>query len=708
MLATFGLIVALIASPAAPAQDSARPDAVIADFEGDDYGGWKAEGSAFGDRPARGTLPGQMEVSGYLGRGLVNSFAGGDDATGTLASPPFKIDRPFLNFLIGGGGFEGETCLDLLVDGQVARTAAGRNRDAGGTEALRWDGWDVKDLAGKQATLRVVDRRKGGWGHISIDQIVLSDASRRRAEAVRSIVLERRYLHLPVRTGAPKTRMKLTVDGQTVREFDVELDAEKPGFKVFSDLAPYKGRTVEVRADDAADPRALEAIGQADDVPDAAGMFRERLRPQFHFTSRRGWHNDPNGLVWQAGEYHLFYQHNPFGWNWGNMHWGHATSPDLVHWTELPTAIYPRAYGDWAFSGSAIVDARNTGGFQDGPEPPLVAAFTSTGRGECIVFSNDRGRTWTEHPGNPVVKHNGRDPRLLWHGPSNRWVMAVYDEGEKRQSIDFYTSPDLKAWTFASRIDGFFECPDLFELPVDGDPAKALWVLYAADAKYKLGRFDGKTFQVVSGPEKLQLWHGNFYAAQTFSDEPGGRRVQVGWGQGIVFPGMPFNQQMAVPVELTLRSTPDGPRMFAAPVPELRSLRVERHDFSDATLEPGKNPLAHLTGDLFEIELAAKPGSAEAIELDLRGTPLVYDVKEQELACKQVKASVPLVDGELRLQVFLDRGSIEAFGADGRAAVSVAAIPEDANRAIGIAARGGPAVLRVLEVHPLRSARVEP
>ena len=564
------------------------------------------------------------------------------------------------------------------------------------------------DFDGKEAVVQIVDRRKGGWGHINIDQIVQSDASRKPAEAVRSVVVDQRYLLLPVRTGVPKTRIKFVIDGGTVREFDIELAEGKPDFWAFCDMGSYRGRNLKIHAGELADPRALNAVVASDELPDAAGMYKEKHRPQFHFTSRRGWLNDPNGLVWQDGEYHQFYQHNPFGWNWGNMHWGHATSPDLVHWTERPIAIHPHAYGDWAFSGSAVVDAGNTGGFQSGSEAPMVAAYTSTGRGECIVFSNDHGWTWTEYPGNPVVKHKGRDPRLLWHATSKQWVMAVYDEGDQRRSIDFYTSPDMKAWTFASRIDGFFECPDLFELPVDGDPNKTLWVLYAADAKYKLGRFDGKTFHVESGPEKHTLWHGNFYAAQTFSNEPKGRHIQIGWGRGITFPGSAFNQQMSLPVDLTLKTTPDGVRMFAAPVPELESLRIEKHDFSNTTLKPKANPLSALSGDLFEIKLAAKPGAAEAIELNLRGTPVVYDVRKQELVCKQVKAPLPLVDGELRLHVFLDKGSIEVFGGDGRAAVSVGAIPDDDDHAIGLFSRGGEAALRTLEVYPLRSAWIKP
>ncbi|AMV40679.1 glycoside hydrolase family 32 protein [Planctomyces sp. SH-PL62] len=739
MLAT--MVLAGLLAATTTTEDAARPDVLIADFEGPDYGGWNATGDAFGEAPARGTLPGQMTVEGYRGEGLVNSFRGGDDATGELISPPFRIERKALNFLIGGGGWAGETCLDLLVDGRVVRSAAGPNRESGGSERLRWDAWDVSDLQGKEATLRVVDRRKGGWGHINVDHIVQTDAPRLPARASKAIALTHRYLSIPVKTGAPKVRARILDDaGKILREFDVELapPGVEPDFLAFSDLEAQKGKTLTVRVDELEDAKALDRIGQSDADSQGTELYKEPLRPQFHFTSRRGWLNDPNGLVWQDGEYHLFYQHNPFGWGWGNMHWGHAVSPDLVRWRELPIALYPHQYGDWAFSGSAVVDHRNTSGFQKGDEPPIVAAYTSTGRGECLVFSNDRGRTWTEFEGNPVVKHEGRDPRLVWYAPGKHWVMAVYDEGAepKRQSIDFYTSPDLKAWTFASRLDGFYECPDLIELAVDGDPSKTLWVVYAADGKYKLGTFDGKTFTPTSGPEKLAFRHGNFYAAQTFSDEPKGRCVQVGWANGVTFPGAPFNQQMSLPAELTLRTTPDGPRLFAEPVPELKELRAGSCEFSRTPLEPGaKNPLDRASHRLLsfsprsrlqipissksvkdigraedydreacEIELTFRPGAAKFLELDLLGTPLIYDVERQDVVCKQVRTFVPQVDGVVRLHVFVDKGSVEAFANGGRTTISVADLPAVAEPSLGIAAKGGTVMLEKLTVHRLRSA----
>ncbi|MBS0266670.1 MAG: 2,6-beta-D-fructofuranosidase, partial [Planctomycetes bacterium] len=341
-----------------------RADIVIADFEGDDYGTWKVEGTAFGMRPARGTLPGQMPVDGFQGRGLVNSFLGGDDATGKLTSPEFRIERRHINFLIGGGRHPGLVCINLLVAGQVVRSATGPNGSAGGTERLDWDSWNVSELEGRTAVIQIVDDRKGGWGHINVDQILQSDRPQGYESARRELPINQSYLHLPVKTGARKVRLKLNVAGQTVREFDIELAEAEPDFQAFCDVTAFRGQTLTIEADRLPlGSRALDGLRQADDVPAVSGLYSEPARPQFHFTSRRGWLNDPNGLVYAGGQWHLFYQHNPFGWGWGNMHWGHAVSPDLFHWRELPIALYPQRYDDWCFSGSALIDVKNTSGF---------------------------------------------------------------------------------------------------------------------------------------------------------------------------------------------------------------------------------------------------------------------------------------------------------------------------------------------------------
>jgi len=695
------LLVLLAAGAVASAKE--REDVLIADFEAKDYGDWKTTGDAFGPGPAQGTLPGQMPVSGYLGKGLVNSFHGGDKSTGTLTSPAFKSERKYINFLIGGGKHPGETCINLLLDGKVVRTASGPNDRPGGSEHLDWHTWDVDEFTGKATVIEIVDKHTGGWGHINIDHIVQSDRKRQAEPAQREIAVESRYLHLPIQTGAAMRRMRYVVENKTVREFDLELADGNPTFLAFSDVSAFQGKRLRIELDALpVDSKALTAITQANAIPKAEELYKEKHRPQFHFTSRRGWLNDPNGLVYYQGEYHLYYQHNPYGWNWGNMHWGHAVSPDLVHWKELPLALYPRQHGDWCFSGSALVDANNMSGFQNGADAPLIAAYTSTGRGECIAYSTDRGRSWTDYSGNPVVKHAGRDPKVIRHEASKQWVMAVYDEFENKRWIAFYTSPDLKNWKFQSRIDDFFECPDLFELPVDGDVSKKKWVLYAADGRYVLGAFDGKSFTVESG--KHQLWHGNFYAAQTYSDTPDGRRVQIGWGNGIAFPGMPFNQQMTVPCQLTLRTTSDGVRMFAEPVKELDTLQGKRHAWADLNLQVGDNPLSTVNGELFDIRAEFEVGGAEAFGFNVRGEPVVYHVKKAEITCKGKTAPLSPVDGRIKMRVLVDRGSIEIFGNDGRVALSAGVLLSTENLALAVFTRGAATKVRAVEVFPLESA----
>jgi len=698
------LVLALVAGLVVAQAD--RPDKVVADFEGKDYGPWKTTGEAFGPGPARGTLPGQMPVTGFEGDGLANSFFNGDKTTGTLTSPEFKLERKYLAFLIGGGHHPGKACMNLLLDGKVVRTATGPNRQAGGTERLDPDAWDVAEFEGKAVRLEIVDQATGGWGHINIDHIVQTD--RKPAgllvEARHEIAADKRYLTLPVQTGQPKRRVAVLVDGQPWREFEVELAATKSDFDAVLDLAEVRGKKLTLRTERIPeDLRGWKGIATSDALPDAETAYREKYRPGFHFTSRRGWLNDPNGMVFLDGEWHLFYQHNPYGWDWGNMHWGHAVSRDLLRWKEEPIALYPKHFGDWAFSGSAVVDKANTAGWKQGDADVLVAAWTSTGRGECISYSTDRGRTWREYDGNPVVKHAGRDPRLLWHAPSKQWVMAVYDEADGKQWIAFHTSPDLKKWTYQSRVEGFFECPEFFELPLEGAKDRTFWVLYGADGKYLLGDFDGKTFK-PHAPQKRQVFHGNFYAAQTFSDAPAGRRIQIGWGQGIAFPGMPFNQQMTIPCQLTLRNLPDGVRLCAWPVEEVSHLvpfnkTTTRRELRLTGDKP--TPLDVPAGDLWDVRVQFGPGQAKQLTFTLRGVPIVYDVKAETLTCRG--KTMPLkARAEMSLRILIDRGSVEIFGPHGQVAlVAGGLLPE--GRAFEVSSVGGPASVEKIEIDPVLS-----
>jgi len=691
-----------------PVAGAAPEDIVLADFEGQDYGQWEVTGTAFGTGPARGTLPNQMPVSGYVGERLVNSFHGGDRSIGTLTSPEFNIERKFITFFVGGGKFPGRTCINLIVEGRIARTATGRNDRPGGSEALIWEVWGVSQMIGKVGRIQIVDRQTGPWGHVTVDHIVMID-ERVGGSLRKEFTVEKRYLNLPVRNGAQKRRMRMLVEGGIVREFEIELAEGTPDFWAFIDLTPFAGKKAAVEVDALVrGSHGFDRIAQADEIQGAQDLYREKLRPQFHFTSRRGWNNDSNGLVFHKGQWHLYYQHNPYGVQWGNMHWGHAVSEDLVHWRELPIALYPRQFGDWAFSGSAVVDVNDTSGFGRGGEPAIVIAYTSTGRGECIAYSNDDGRTFTEFEGNPVVRHQGRDPKVIWYGPGRHWVMALYHEVDGKRAIAFYTSENLKAWEFASQIEGFYECPELFELAVQGTEERR-WVLYGADGDYMIGSFDGRVFTPEAGAEmgsgKHRFSYGNcFYASQTYSDVPpeDGRRVQIAWGR-VEIPRMPFNQMMLFPVELTLRQSGQGVQMFAEPVREIERLHEKSCGWKGVEVSEGNDPIGKIEGELMHVRATLRPAGATKCGFVIRGTEVAYDVAGRKLTCLDKTAPLSSIDGAIQLELLVDRTSIEIFANDGEVYMPMAVIPPDDNKTLRVLVEGGPVKVESLEIHELKS-----
>lgn len=683
---------------------------VLADFEGGDYGAWKAEGDAFGRGPAQGTLPGQMDVTGFKGKGLVNSFLNGDGSTGVLTSPEFALDLPYISFLIGGGKYPGETCMNLLIDGKAVRTATGPNDAPGGSERLRWQSWDVREFLGRKASLQIVDNKTGGWGHINVDHIVLGDEPM-TSERRRSIAIDKPILNLPIKNGASKSLLRILRGDEILREYDIELAVSSPDFWVAIDVASFKGDTLTLWADGLESGAALNQVALADTLIGGEDLYKERLRPQFHFSPQRGWNNDPNGLVYYEGEYHLFFQHNPVGWNWGNMTWGHAVSKDLVHWTELGDAIHPDTLGT-IFSGSAVIDEANTTGFKIGDEPPMICIYTSaggTGRWseqapftQSLAYSNDRGRTWTKYAGNPVQAHiNGgnRDPKAFWYAPGKCWVIVLYLD-DKRMAI--FNSTDLKQWSLQSELTCFHECPELFELPVDGDAKNSKWVLYGASGEYYIGAFDGKTYSPET--EILPFHFGNcFYASQTYNNIPDedGRRIQIAWGT-VGDKTMPFNQMMDFPVELTLRTTRAGVRMCAWPIREIESLYAQMHAFNDVQLQSGL--LKGIEGDCFDIEAAILPGNATEVGFLIRGEPITYDAVKEQLTCKDKSAPVKLENGELALRLLVDRMSIEIFAQRGSVYMPMGIHFEEANRALDVFAKGGEARVKSLAVRELRSA----
>ena len=615
----------ILALPECVAAPSASDDILIADFEQDTYGDWQTTGEAFGPGPAHGTLPNQMAVSGFLGKGLVNSYFRGDSTTGSLTSPEFQIRRRYINFLVGGGNHPGETCVNLIVDGAAVISTPGPD-----SETLDWASWDVGGFQNRAARIQILDRNQGGWGHICADQIVQS----------RSPMVE------PVVTNV---------------------------------------------------------------------LYAETYRPQIHFTPQRNWHNDPNGLVFYAGEYHMFFQHNPTGINWGNMTWGHAISSDLVHWRQLANSLEPDALGTM-FSGSAVVDWHNSAGFERGREKTLVAIYTAAGGtseaskgrpfSQCIAYSNDRGRSWTKFGGNPVLPHvvgENRDPKVVWHAGSSRWVMALYEEGNR---YGFYSSPDLKSWTHLQDMEvaGCSECPDFFQIPITGEAGQTRWVWTAANGHYLVGTFDGRQFHAESDP-LVSDYGKNFYAVQTYSDLPAtdGRRVQIAWMNGGRYPGMPFNQQMSFPCELELRRFPEGLRLCRTPVRELSRLRGGSHSWNDRRLLLGESTVRGSEKDAFEIEAEIEPGGAQEIGLDLRGYPLSYSVADSKLTCLGAVAPCPLENGRLRLRILVDRTSLEVFANGGRVSMTSCFLPKPSNKQWNMYARGGVGRVIALRVNALRS-----
>ena len=517
------------------------------------------------------------------------------------------------------------------------------------------------------------------------------------------ILVEKPLLHFPVKTGAKGRRVTISADGVTVRSFDIELAGADIEWWASLDVNGWIGKTLRIAVDLLPEGMTqFPVLLQTDTPMEGDNLYREALRPQIHFSAQRGWINDPNGLVFYKGEYHLFFQHNPYGWNWGNMHWGHAVSPDLVHWTELGETLYPDEHGTM-FSGSAVVDWNNTSGFGRNGVAPLVLIYTAAGdpTTQCIAYSND-GRSFVKYEGNPVVPQftgGNRDPKVFWHEPTLQWVMSLYVEiAGGIHSIHFLTSPNLREWTLVSVTEGgtgadrfLYECPDFFELPVEGNPLIKKWVLNAANSEYALGSFDGGAFTPETA--KLPDVRGKgFYAAQTFSDMPDGRRIQIGWLQA-PSPGMPFNQAQSLPCELTLRNSAEGLQIRRTPIPELDSLR-DGADQSDN--------LENFRAELIELRAEFEPGESEIVTFQLRDATISYEAETQEIIVNGHRSSAPLIDAKQRLIIYMDRTVLEVFASDGLTYVPLPFIPDPNERSVAVHTSGDVRMI-ALEVYPLKS-----
>lgn len=608
---------------------AAEPDVILGKFEDAALDGWKADGAAFHYMPA-----GDAErAAGALGGGFAGTSIKDPETQGTLTSPEFTVERRYLNFLIAGPrDLPGTMGAELWVGGEAVRAASATEaKDLAHT--LYWRTWDLKDLKGRRATIRLNDHSP--TGALQVDQFVLSDEAK-----------------------APPCN--------------------------------------------------------------ATRLGHESHRPQYHYTALSGWLNDANGLLYYKDQWHLFHQHRPVGGT--GIVWGHAVSPDLVHWQRLPTAITPEPR-DAAASGSGLVDWENASGLKHGTDPPILLFYTlmppaNTERRatQCLAYSNDGLRTLQPFAGNPLLRTpatRDRDPKVFFHAPTHSWIMALSlsrnNTDRAHATYGLFRSADLKSWELLQELGPgpwYWECPDMFHMAVDGNAAQTKWVFMKGSGDYIVGEFDGKLFTPEVGPIRVH-WGGNFYGAQTFSNAPEKRRIQIAWmGTGKdgpnSYPGMPFNQQMTFPRELTLRRTPEGPRIFREPVAEIAKLRRSTRDLGARALAPGENALAGLAAGEWEIELEVEMRDAKKLSLKCRGAELGYDVKSQKFLCFSAKPTVPLQDGKLSLHVLLDRTSIEAFANHGADDLSAVCAPDLSDTTLSLTVEGGTAEVKHLVVHELR------
>jgi sucrose-6-phosphate hydrolase SacC (GH32 family) len=487
-------------------------------------------------------------------------------------------------------------------------------------------------------------------------------------------------------------------------------------------------------------------------------------RPQVHFTPAENWINDPNGLVYHDGLYHLYFQHNPEGDRWGNMSWGHATSPDLVHWEEQPLAI-PHTEEEHIFSGGIVFDEHNTSGLGTDEDPPLVAVYTSAYteasehagiQAQSLAHSTDGGHTWEKYGGNPVLDINHpdfRDPKVFWHEQDSEgyWVMAVVVATER--VVHLYRSDDLQDWEFMSdfgpehAVDGIWEVPDLFELPVDGDPDDTRWVMIVnlnpgavaggSGAQYFVGDFDGTTFTPEHLTDSGDLadydwldWGRDYYAAVSYNDTPDDARVTMAWMSNWEYaedtPTQPWRGAMALPRELSLETVDGRPQLvqnpvrqvddlLGEPVTEHPEILVEAHGVDLITPKPGQ---------AYQVDLTLRPGDARESGLRVhqgggQATVIGYDTSSGELFVDRtdsgdtgfheafpgrVHAPAALTDGALELRVVVDASSVEVFAAGGRVTLTELVFPGPDTTGAALYTEGADSLVEDLRVSPLTTA----
>lgn len=565
-----------------------------------------------------------------------------------------------------------------------------------------------------------------------------------------------RYLMLPVQESSDDAKINILVDGNIAETIYVRLSKSKTDFRVPFDLAPYEGHNVIL---DIVLLQGRSSIREAKEdvcwkdleVTDTFDLSnREKYRPAFHHSPRYGWMNDPNGMFYKEGKWHLYYQYNPYGSKWQNMTWGHSVSSDLVHWEHQPHAIKPNGLGA-VFSGSCALDEANTAGFGN---HAVIALYTSAGLSQMqsLASSSDDGLTFDIYPGNPVItlETEARDPKIFWNPEIGAWNLVLAHALE--HEILIFTSPDLKNWELRSSFgkglgaqDGVWECPDLFEHPVAGTE-QTRWMLICninpdgpfggSGTQYFIGTFDGTTFRADTDengqvPVKWLDYGKDHYATVTWSDAPNNRRTAIGWMSNWQYaadvPTKQFRSANTLPREIGLFRAPDG-AIYASctPSPELDSLRgslAGRITRANIGKRSRTLPLPTANDGICEITMDINAGKAGSVDLTLsnrEGDRIVlrYNPRAHTLSFDRTESGIvdfsenfPAVtvtptheeSGKISLRIFVDRSSVEVFGDDGRFVMTNLVFPTSPYTTLRIASQNGTAKIENLNIYALKT-----
>ena len=446
-------------------------------------------------------------------------------------------------------------------------------------------------------------------------------------------------------------------------------------------------------------------------------LYTEQYRPKFHFSPATNWCNDPNGLVYNNGTYHLFYQHNPFGNQWGHMTWAHATSKDLIYWKHQPIAI-PEENGIMIFSGTCVVDKNNTSGFGKDGKVPMVAVYTghmeNVNQSQHIAFSLDGGITWTKYTGNPVLdlhKKDFRDPKIFWYEQKKYWVMCLMFPVE--HIVQFYSSKNLKDWKHLSNFgpigdtSGVWECPDLTQVPIEGMPGRKKWLLQMsqnASMQYFVGEFDGVKFTNENPVDKINRpdYGPDYYAAISYNQLPTTVLPTVigwvnNWNYANDIPTTPWKAAMSLPRNLSVKKINNEWILVQKPVSATKSFRKELISLQNELVT--ENKLLPVKSTQFEMEFSLEPAATSVCGIKLaRGEnhffEIGYDAAKQLLYIDRSKSSntafnenfkklsrfektVGLKNKKIKLHIYLDNSIVEIFVNDGEAVFTAQIFPDE-------------------------------